>query len=639
MAVGPGTILDQRYVVDEVLGSGGMGAVWRGHDTRLKRKVAIKVLRGDADPQLIVRFGREAEILADLSHPGITVVYDNGQVDGQFFIVMELHEGNDLAAVLAGAGGLPVIRTVNLALQAAEALAAAHGKGVVHRDIKPGNLFVVGGDRLKVCDFGIAKRVGSDWTRTQPGLVMGTPAYMSPEQCGSADAVDERSDLYSLGCVMYEMLAGHPPFGRGYSWAGVDRSHWDISPQPPRGIEPVPPDLRDLILGLVERDRDKRPPSAAVVAGKLQELKNGGQRGQQRRGREAPGAGPQAGDPRRNAPPPQEADPPRDPPPQPVTAEELRAMKPTVAADYLRQISSPAAAANALNGLEAYQAAPILKLLSDDRVAALLVALGEPVNAARMLAALGPRQAAIVASFRDAHAMGLILDTVPPKTAARLTAALEERFVSHALLVMDRDHALKVLDAMDIGRRKVVIAHLPSTGDARLLRDRAEARLEESEKVIRSAEARAQLAAARRRRQAELMPWTASVAASAALLVATTVAFDVGAAALGWESWPWLLLFIPATGVSAAGAVATWNARYTSVGRPALATALFLAASVSAVLLVTHVMAGVVGVPVVAVTPLLGIALVVIQLLDEGDHRDIARQAEGRGKSARDGDG
>jgi hypothetical protein len=315
-------------------------------------------------------------------------------------------------------------------------------------------------------------------------------------------------------------------------------------------------------------------------------------------------------------------------------------MKPKVAADYLEQISSPAAAANALNGLEAYEAAAILKLLSHDRVAALLVALDEPVNAARMLAALGSRQqAAIVASFRDAHATGLILDAVPPVTAARLTAALEERFLSHALLVMDRDHALKVLDAMDIGRRKVVIAHLPSSGDARVLRDRAEARLDESEKLISAAAAHAQVAAARRRRQAELMPWSASVAASASLLVATTVAFDVGAAALGWESWPWLFLFIPATGVSAAGAIATWNARYTTVGRPALATALFLAASVSAVLLVTHVMAGVAGIPVVAVTPLLGIALVAAQLFGEGDYRYVARQVEGQGRRARDGDG
>jgi cytochrome bd-type quinol oxidase subunit 2 len=147
------------------------------------------------------------------------------------------------------------------------------------------------------------------------------------------------------------------------------------------------------------------------------------------------------------------------------------------------------------------------------------------------------------------------------------------------------------------------------------------------------------VAAARQRRQAELMPWTTSVAASAALLVATTVAFDVGAAALGWASWPWLFLFIPATGVSAAGVIATWNARYTTVGRPALATALFLAASVSAVLLVTHVMAGVAGVPVVAVTPLLGIALVAAQLFDEGDYRYAARQVEGRGRRARDGDG
>ena len=637
MAVEPGTHLDDRYLVEEELGSGGMGVVWRGRDTRLKRKVAIKVLRSDdPDPQLTVRFSREAQILASLNHPGITVVHDTGRHRGQFFIVMELHEGDDLAAVLASSGGLPVARTVDLALQAAEALAAAHGRGVVHRDIKPGNLFVVAGDRLKVCDFGIAKRVDSDWTGTQSGFVMGTPAYMSPEQRRSADAVDERSDLYSLGCVMYEMLTGRLPFGRGNDWSRVDPSRWGIPPEPPRGVEPVPAELRDLILGLVERDRDKRPPSAAAVAGKLRELKNGGQRDQQQRqGREAPGAGPRPGDPPRNAAPPPET----DPPSQPVTTKELRDMGPRVAADYLNEISYPAAAASALNGLEAYEAAAILKLVRDDRAAELLVALDEPVSAALMLAKLGSRrQAAIVASFRDARATGLILDAVPPSTVARLTAALEERFLSRALLVMDRDHALKVLDAMDIGRRKVVIAHLPSTGDARVLRDRAEARLDESERVIRAAAVRAQMEDFRRGRQADLMPWTVSVAGSAALLAATTVAFDVGAAALNWESWPWLLLFIPAALVSAAGAIAAGNTRYTTVARPAVTAAMFLAASVAAVLLVTHVMAGVAGVPVVVVTPLIGIGLVIAQQFDEGDYQFAARQAAQDARRAQQGD-
>ncbi len=134
------------------------------------------------------------------------------------------------------------------------------------------------------------------------------------------------------------------------------------------------------------------------------------------------------------------------------------------------------------------------------------------------------------------------------------------------------------------------------------------------------------------------MPWTASVAGSAALLAATTVAFDVGAAALNWESWPWLFLFIPATLAAAGGAIAALSARYATVARPAVATAMFLAASVCAVLLVTHVMAGVAGVPVVAVTPLIGIALVVAQLFDEGDFLLAAERVEQRGRRARDGD-
>jgi hypothetical protein len=195
-----------------------------------------------------------------------------------------------------------------------------------------------------------------------------------------------------------------------------------------------------------------------------------------------------------------------------------------------------------------------------------------------------------------------------------------------------------VLDAMDIGRRKVVIAHLPSTGDARVLRDRAEARLDESERVIRAAAVRAQMEDFRRGRQADLMPWTVSVAGSAALLAATTVAFDVGAAALNWESWPWLLLFIPAALVSAAGAIAAGNTRYTTVARPAVTAAMFLAASVAAVLLVTHVMAGVAGVPVVVVTPLIGIGLVIAQQFDEGDYQFAARQAAQDARRAQQGD-
>ncbi|TVZ03043.1 hypothetical protein EAS64_21545 [Trebonia kvetii] len=612
MAVGPGTILDERYRVDEVLGNGGMGAVWRGHDPRLNRKVAIKVLRSDhPDPQLISRFRREAEILGNLNHAGITVAYDCGQHDGQFFIVMELLEGSDLAAILESrSGGLPVARTVALAVQAAKALAAAHGKGVVHRDIKPSNLFIVSDDHLKLCDFGIAKWVGGDRTRTQPGLVMGTPAYMSPEQSGSADAADELSDLYSLGCVVYEMLTGFPPFGRAHDWARVDRSQWDVPPQSPRGIEPVPPELTSLILGLLQRDRTKRPRSASVVAEKLREIETGrvgGRRRQEQpRGQEAPRA-----DRPRNA-----------PPPHPITAAELRAMGPESAADYLEKVRSPDTAADALNDMKDDEVAAILRLLSHARAAAFLEVLREPVHAARILGRVGSKQqAGIAASFRKPNVTGLILDAMPPATAARLTASLEERFLAHALVVMERSHALDVLDAIDMGRRKIVMEHLMSADDAGVLHALAKVRLSEAEKRISAAQARAQLQAARRQRQAELLPWSISVASSAWLLAATTVAFDVGATALNWESWPWLFLFIPVALLSVTGAIAAVSARFTQVRMAALAAALFLTASAAAVLLVLRAVPGDVGIPLVVVAPLIGGTVVTIQLGNEDAHR------------------
>src|SRR5262249_1774534 len=203
MAIGPGTILNDRYRVIRLLDSGGMGAVWLGHDLKFERPVAIKVLlQNDPDPRVFERFRREAQILAKLTHPAITVVLDDGRHGNQFFIVMELMEGDNLAVILRSSPqGLPLARAVDFARQAAEALAFGHEKGVVHRDVKPANMFVLHSDRLKIFDFGIAKRGNTDWTLTQPGSGMGTPAYMSPEQFERADTADKLSDLYSLGCA------------------------------------------------------------------------------------------------------------------------------------------------------------------------------------------------------------------------------------------------------------------------------------------------------------------------------------------------------------------------------------------------------------------------------------------------------
>jgi hypothetical protein len=267
-----GLKLTGRYALQTLLGSGGMGEVWRGVDEQLDRPVAVKVLREHlADPELAGRFRREARIAARLQHPGITVIHDVGSDDGQLFIVMELLHGRDLAAMLAEApAGLPIEATVWLIIQAAEALQAAHTGHIVHRDLKPANLFVVTGGQLKICDFGIARVVdATDLTAT--GQALGTPAYMSPEQC-QGQQVDERSDLYSLGCVLYALLTGKPPFGGGQPLA-IMYQHINAAPTAPRAIRPdVPPELDHLVLELLAKDPAHRPADAGHVIAALQAL-------------------------------------------------------------------------------------------------------------------------------------------------------------------------------------------------------------------------------------------------------------------------------------------------------------------------------------------------------------------------------
>jgi hypothetical protein len=269
-----GLKLSGRYALQALLGSGGMGEVWRGVDEYLDRPVAVKVLREHhADPELAGRFRREAIIAARLQHPGITVVHDVGSDNGQLFIVMELLHGRDLAAMLAEApAGLPIDAVVSLTIQAAEALQAAHAIHVVHRDLKPANLFVLDGGQLKICDFGIAWAVDSTTHLTATGQTIGTPAYMSPEQC-QGQQVDERSDLYSLGCVLYELLTGQPPFADGQPLA-VMLQHLNAAPAAPRTIRPdVPRELDHLVLELLAKDPARRPADARHVTEALQALR------------------------------------------------------------------------------------------------------------------------------------------------------------------------------------------------------------------------------------------------------------------------------------------------------------------------------------------------------------------------------
>jgi serine/threonine protein kinase len=259
-------VLTGRYRLDERLGRGASGEVWRGHDLKLSRSVAIKVLR-DADPDKTMRkrFRREAATAASLQHACITVVYDYDEHDGQMFIVTELLRGEDLGKVLAAfPDGLAVSRALDFGVQLADALIAAHAQGIVHRDLKPANIFIQVGDRLKVCDFGLARDLNSASSLSMTGEVIGTPAYMAPEQW-LGPAASPSVDLYALGCIMHEMLTGQPPF-TGPGLPVVMHQHLTETPIASHDINPeIPEPLSDLVSALLAKDAAGRPLKADDV--------------------------------------------------------------------------------------------------------------------------------------------------------------------------------------------------------------------------------------------------------------------------------------------------------------------------------------------------------------------------------------
>ncbi|MBR8742265.1 serine/threonine-protein kinase [Nocardiopsis sp. MG754419] len=258
-----GTVLSDRYRLEEQIGSGGMGTVWRATDTLLNRSVAVKLLHPAqmAEPTARERFRTEGRITAGLSHPGIAQVYDYGEEHGRAFLIMELVVSEPLSQVLREQGGLSPDQTLDFVCQAAKALAAAHARGVVHRDIKPGNLLVAEDGQLKLTDFGIA-RGDMSVTLTQTGMVMGTAQYISPEQASGRPATGA-SDLYALGVVAYECLAGQPPF-TGDSPVALALAH--TRDDPPPLPEHIPADIDDLVFSLLEKDPEDRPSSAGEVA-------------------------------------------------------------------------------------------------------------------------------------------------------------------------------------------------------------------------------------------------------------------------------------------------------------------------------------------------------------------------------------
>jgi serine/threonine protein kinase len=278
-----------RFRVLEKLGSGGMGVVYKAEDTKLRRIVALKFLPPELsrDPQALARFQREAYAASALNHPNICTVYDVDECDGRPFITMEWLDGEILQRRIA-ANPMPVNELIEVAIQIADALDAAHASGIVHRDIKPSNVFITARGQAKVLDFGLAKRtkpktpsdaIGrvdavrlSDANLTSPGVAIGTIAYMSPEQARGED-LDTRTDLFSFGTVLYEMVTGRPPF-TGTSSAVIFEAILNRNPESPVQLNPLAPDkLGEIIAKALEKDRDLRYQVASEVRADLKRLK------------------------------------------------------------------------------------------------------------------------------------------------------------------------------------------------------------------------------------------------------------------------------------------------------------------------------------------------------------------------------
>jgi serine/threonine protein kinase len=287
-------LLAGRYRLTDRIAAGGMGEVWRGEDVLLNRAVAVKLLpTGRAgDGSFLARFRAEARYAASLSHPGIARVYDYGESAefGGAYLIMELVKGEPLSAILARAGRLSPDATLDIIGQAARALDAAHQAGIVHRDIKPGNLLVAGGGTTKITDFGIATAVRAAQAShlTETGMVMGTAMYVSPEQATGAP-VDASSDIYSLGVVAYECLAGHVPFMAAEPLAiAYAHKHAPVPALPPDVPEPV----AGLVYDMLAKTPAGRPVSAQVVADRADMLREAlalgaGRTGEFPRGRRA----------------------------------------------------------------------------------------------------------------------------------------------------------------------------------------------------------------------------------------------------------------------------------------------------------------------------------------------------------------
>jgi eukaryotic-like serine/threonine-protein kinase len=270
------TLLGGRYLVESELGRGGMATVFKGTDTVLGRPVAVKVLspQYSGDANFVTRFRREAQAAASLNHPNLVSVYDTGTDDGVHFIVMEYVEAKTLADYLAGGGRIMPERSIEIAEAVCDALSVAHAHGIIHRDIKPANVMITSKGDVKVTDFGIARVITGADTLAQTAAVLGTASYLSPEQAQS-QPVDQRSDIYSLGVALYEMVTGRPPFS-GDSPVMVASKHVLEQPSPPSKLNrDVSPELEAVIMKAMAKNPDNRYQDAEEMKADLERARLG----------------------------------------------------------------------------------------------------------------------------------------------------------------------------------------------------------------------------------------------------------------------------------------------------------------------------------------------------------------------------
>ncbi len=275
LAGGDQPLVIGEYEVLEAIAAGGMGNVYQARHRLMNRRVAIKILSqsATANERLARRFGREVEVAARLTHPNIVTAYDAGTYEGACYLVMEYVDGPDLSTLLQRRGPLPVAKAVHCILQAARGLAYAHDNGVVHRDIKPGNLLVDATGTVKILDMGLASSHDRDESPERPtasGKMMGTVQYVAPEQAVNAHDVDHRADIYSLGCTLYRLLTNRVPFEAETAMQTILAHREQFIPTLADHVADLPDGLQDVLNRMMAKDPDRRYQSAAEVMADLQ---------------------------------------------------------------------------------------------------------------------------------------------------------------------------------------------------------------------------------------------------------------------------------------------------------------------------------------------------------------------------------